>query len=183
MREKRESLRPPGSILIGGGARSGKSGYAQQRAEALPGPRIYLATAQAFDAEMEARIARHQAERGAAWAETIEEPFAVAAALKKAGDRCAVILVDCITLWLSNLLGRGAADAEILAAVQELGEVAARVPATVIIVTNEVGLGLVPEYPLGRRFRDLAGFANQALAAACDEVCFLLWGLPQRLKG
>ena len=169
-------------ILIGGGARSGKSRYAQQRAEELPAPRAYLATAQAFDAEMEARIACHRADRGPAWAATIEEPFAVAAALERAGGDFGVILVDCITLWLSNLLGRGDEDTAILEQVRGLGEAAVRAPATVIIVTNEVGLGLVPEYPLGRRFRDLAGFANQILAAACDEVCFSLWGLPQRLK-
>ncbi len=172
----------PGSILIGGGARSGKSRYAQQRAEALPGPRAYLATAQALDAEMEERIARHRADRGPAWKMTLEEPFAIAPVLERAGGDFGVILVDCVTLWLSNLLGRGDSDEGILQQVGELGETVTRVPADIIIVTNEVGLGLVPENPLGRRFRDLAGFANQILAAACEEVCFTLWGLPQRLK-
>ncbi len=170
------------SILVGGGARSGKSRYAQQRAEALPAPRVYLATAQAFDREMEIRIARHQAERGPEWAATIEEPLTPAAALMAAGERFETILLDCITLWLSNLMGRGDDDEAILAAVAELGRSFSLVAANIVVVTNEVGLGLVPEHPLGRRFRDLAGFANQELARSCDEVYFTLWGLPQRLK-
>ncbi|NPA24861.1 MAG: bifunctional adenosylcobinamide kinase/adenosylcobinamide-phosphate guanylyltransferase, partial [Deltaproteobacteria bacterium] len=156
--------------------------YAQQRAEALPGPRAYLATAQAFDREMELRIARHQAERGPEWAATIEEPLDPGVALAEAGGRFETVLVDCVTLWLSNLMGRGDDDEAILAAVAELGRSFSRTAANVVIVTNEVGLGLVPEHPLGRRFRDLAGFANQELARACDEVFFTVWGLPQRLK-
>jgi len=170
------------SVLVGGGARSGKSSYAQHRAEEAPGPRAYLATAQAFDDEMKARIARHRADRGPAWHTTIEEPLEVPAALVEAGEEFATILFDCVTLWLSNLIGRGDSDAEILAAVEKLARALPGIPANIIIVTNEVGLGLVPEHPLGRRFRDLAGFTNQILARGCDEVYFTVWGLPQKLK-
>jgi adenosylcobinamide kinase/adenosylcobinamide-phosphate guanylyltransferase len=175
-------IRPYRSILVGGGARSGKSSYAQRRAEELPGPRAYLATAEAFDDEMKVRIARHRADRGPAWQTTIEEPLQVQAALETAGREFATILFDCVTLWLSNLRGRGDGDDRILAAVAALAAALPGIDANIIVVTNEVGLGLVPEHPLGRRFRDLAGFANQILARECDEVYFTVWGLPQKLK-
>ncbi len=170
------------SVLVGGGVRSGKSGFAQKMAEAVPGRRAYLATAEALDAEMEKRIAKHQADRDDRWHKTIEEPLELTAALQSAGSEFAVILVDCLTLWLSNLMGRGDSDEQILATIDILAETINRSPATIILVTNEVGLGLVPEHPLSRRFRDLSGFANQRLAAACQEVYFTVWGLPQKLK-
>lgn len=170
------------SILIGGGARSGKSAFAQQMAEKADGRRLYLATAQAFDEEMRARIVRHQEDRGAAWPQTLEEPLELCRALQKASTANDIILVDCLTLWLSNLLGRGDSDQEILSTVDELASIMRQPTAMTILVGNEVGLGLVPEHPLGRRFRDLAGLANQKLAAACDEVYFTIWGLPQKLK-
>jgi adenosylcobinamide kinase/adenosylcobinamide-phosphate guanylyltransferase len=170
------------TILIGGGVRSGKSGFAQRMAEEMPGRRAYLATAQALDPEMEKRIARHQADRDERWHKTIEEPLELTAALRTASTEFDVILVDCLTLWLSNLLGREDGDEEILETVDTLADNLNRLPAAIILVTNEVGLGLVPEHPLSRRFRDLSGFANQRLAAACREVYFTLWGLPQKLK-
>ena len=170
------------SVLIGGGARSGKSSFAQKMAEGLPGRRVYLATAQALDREMEQRIAKHQADRGSAWHATIEEPLNLTDALQQASTDFDIILVDCITLWLSNLMGRDDQDQQILAEIDKLAASLNRLPATIILVSNEVGLGLVPEHPLGRRFRDLAGLANQRLARACREVYFTIWGLPQKLK-
>ncbi len=170
------------SILIGGGARSGKSSFAQKLAEELPGRRAYLATAQALDREMEKRIAKHQADRGADWHATLEEPLEITTCLQQAGSDFDIILVDCITLWLSNLLGRNDSDQQIFAEIDKLAASLNRLPATVILVSNEVGLGLVPEHPLGRRFRDLAGLANQRLAQTCKEVYFTIWGLPQKLK-
>ena len=170
------------SVLVGGGARSGKSSFAQKMAEELPGRRVYLATAQALDREMEQRIAKHQADRGSAWHATLEEPLNLTDCLQQASADFDIILVDCITLWLSNLMGRNDQDQQILEEIDKLAASLNRLPATVILVSNEVGLGLVPEHPLGRRFRDLAGLANQRLAQACQEVYFTIWGLPQRLK-
>ncbi len=170
------------SILIGGGARSGKSSFAQKLAEELPGQRAYLATAQALDQEMEKRIAKHQADRGSAWHETIEEPLELTASLQQASADFDIILVDCITLWISNLMGRNDSDQQIIEVIDNLANSMNQLPATIILVSNEVGLGLVPEHPLGRRFRDLAGLANQRLAQACQDVYFTIWGLPQKLK-
>ncbi len=170
------------SILIGGGARSGKSSFAQKMAEGLPGRRVYLATAQALDQEMEQRIAKHQADRGPDWHATFEEPLKLTCCLQQASSAFDIILVDCITLWLSNLMGRDDSDQQILKEIDTLAASLNELPATVILVSNEVGLGLVPEHPLGRRFRDLAGLANQRLAAACQEVYFTIWGLPQKIK-
>ncbi|MCD6429594.1 MAG: bifunctional adenosylcobinamide kinase/adenosylcobinamide-phosphate guanylyltransferase [Deltaproteobacteria bacterium] len=170
------------SILIGGGARSGKSSFAQKMAEELPGRRAYLATAQALDQEMEKRIAKHQADRGTNWHTTIEEPLELTGCLQQTSADFDIILVDCITLWLSNMMGRNDSDQQILQAIDALADSLNLLPATIILVSNEVGLGLVPEHPLGRRFRDLAGLANQRLAKACREVYFTVWGLPQKLK-
>ena len=170
------------SVLVGGGVRSGKSSFAQKMAEEMPSRRAYLATAQALDMEMEKRIAKHQAERDERWHKTIEEPLELTAALQTASAEFDIILVDCLTLWLSNLMGRDRSDEQILKTIDTLADNLNRLPATIILVTNEVGLGLVPEHPLSRRFRDLSGFANQRLAAACREVYFTVWGLPQKLK-
>jgi len=168
--------------LVLGGARSGKTGRAQGWAEALGRARLYLATGQAFDAEMAERIARHRAERGEGWS-TLEEPLDLPAALASA---CAapgapdVLLVDCLTLWLSNLMHHGrdpeAETAALLAAL-------AGASRPVILVSNELGLGLVPETPLGRAFRDAQGRLNQAVAAAVPDVVFVAAGLPLVLKG
>jgi len=170
------------SVLVGGGVRSGKSSFAQKMAENMPGRRAYLATAQALDLEMEKRIAKHQADRDERWHNTIEEPLELTAVLQAASAEFDIILVDCLTLWLSNLMGRDDSDEQILKTIDTLADKLNRLPATIILVTNEVGLGLVPEHPLSRRFRDLSGFANQRLAAACQEVYFTVWGLPQKLK-
>jgi adenosylcobinamide kinase/adenosylcobinamide-phosphate guanylyltransferase len=169
-------------VLVTGGARSGKSGFSESRLAALApgGPWLYVATAERRDdEEMAVRIARHQARRGAAW-RTVEAPRDVAGAL--AAPAAAGVLVDCITLWLTNLLLDGGSDEALLAAAEALGAAARACPVPVVLVTNEVGAGIVPEHPLGRRFRDLAGLVNQRLAAAADEVVLVACGLPLRLR-
>lgn len=165
--------------LVLGGARSGKSAFAQKAAEtaAGAGESILIATGQAFDDEMAERIARHQADRGESWT-TVEAPLALAAAIAVLpADATAV--VDCLTLWLSNQM---LADRDVDAACAELVEAVAACPARLWLVSNEVGLGIVPETPLGRRFRDDAGRLNQRLAATADEVYFVAAGLPLRMK-
>jgi adenosyl cobinamide kinase/adenosyl cobinamide phosphate guanylyltransferase len=168
-------------VLVTGGARSGKSRFAEARlAELAPmGPWRYVATAEPLDEEMRARIAHHRARRGDSW-RTVEAPRALAGALSPAGETA--ILVDCVTLWLSNLLCDGGDDAALFAAADEIAAAARAAAVPVVFVTNEVGAGIVPENALARRFRDLAGFVNQRLAAACDEVFFVAAGLPLRLR-
>ncbi|NWG30200.1 MAG: bifunctional adenosylcobinamide kinase/adenosylcobinamide-phosphate guanylyltransferase [Rhodocyclaceae bacterium] len=163
--------------LVLGGARSGKSGYAAQRAEATRLPVVYLATAQALDEEMRERIAHHRAERPDAW-RTVEEPLALAAALAReaAPGRC--LLVDCLTLWLSNLLLAGREE-EIEALIAALPAL----PGALILVSNEVGWGIVPENALARRFRDEQGRLNQRIAQLADRVTLIAAGLPLVLKG
>lgn len=165
-------------ILVGGGARSGKSTYAQDRALALAaGARpLYLATSDPTgDEEMLDRVRRHRDDRGDAF-DTVEAPRDLAGALN-AAPPTAVILVDCLTVWLANVL---MADGEVdLEAVLDAAR--SRTGHT-LFVTNEVGEGIVPMHPVSRRFRDESGFMNQRFAAACDEVVYLRFGLPQRLK-
>jgi len=160
-----------------GGARSGKSRYAEGLIAALPPPWGYIATAEAGDAEMAERIAAHRAWRSAQW-RTVEAPHDLAAALKTCESR--PVLVDCLTLWLSNLMLAGAdIDAEIARLETALGAATA----LVVLVANEVGSGLVPDHPLGRRFRDLQGILNQRIAARADRVVLVVAGLPLFLKG
>lgn len=167
------------STLVLGGARSGKSAFAQKAAEnaAVGGPPTLIATGQAFDDEMTERIARHQADRGESWV-TIEAPLDLPDAIAALPADAAAV-VDCLTLWLSNLM---LADRDVEAAATALLEAVAASPARLWLVSNEVGLGLVPETPLGRRFRDEAGRLHQRLAASVDEVYFVAAGLPLRLK-
>ena len=164
--------------LILGGARSGKSRYAQQRAEALAGRHVFIATAEAWDAEMAERIARHRADRDTRW-ETVDAPRDLAAALDAASGTGAVVLVDCLTLWASNLL---LADADMEEATDELRAAIARFDGGLILVANETGFGIVPDNALARRFRDAAGRINQAVAATADEVMLVVAGLPMRVK-
>ncbi|RMH44941.1 MAG: bifunctional adenosylcobinamide kinase/adenosylcobinamide-phosphate guanylyltransferase [Deltaproteobacteria bacterium] len=166
--------------LIGGGARSGKSAFALARATAAGPRRVYVATATAGDDEMRARIARHRAERGDAFV-TVEAPRDVAAALR-AAPPCDAVVVDCLTLWLANCLAAGAADADVLAEADDLIAAARGIPALVVVVTNEVGMGVVPPTPLGRRFRDLAGWVHQRVAAAADELYLAALGSVLRLR-
>jgi adenosylcobinamide kinase / adenosylcobinamide-phosphate guanylyltransferase len=166
------------SLLVLGGARSGKSAYAQRLAETFAAERLYLATAEAGDEEMAARIARHRTDRGEGWA-TLEEPIEVARALRAEARPGRVVVVDCLTLWLTNVMlaGRDAGQA-VAGLVQAIGALAG--PA--ILVSNEVGLGIVPEHSLGREFRDWQGRANREVAGACDAAVFIAAGLPLQLK-
>lgn len=167
-----------GTILVFGGARSGKSVYAESLFAPLPGPFLYLATGHASDDEMAERIDHHRARRGAQW-RTIEEPCDIAP-LVTADHAVQAILVDCVTLWLSNLMEAGR---DIETETAYLCEHLAQAPVPVVLVSNEVGMGLVPETPLGRAFRDAQGRVNQRLAAVCDRVVFVAAGLPLVLKG
>lgn len=166
------------TLLVLGGTRSGKSRYAQQRAEACSGALTYIATAQAFDAEMTERIDNHRSDRGPRWT-TLEAPINLPGAIGQASRDAGAVLVDCLTLWLSNLMladmERDAQTAALIAAIQ-------RCSCPLILVTNEVGLGIVPDNALARAFRDEAGHLNQAIAAAVHEVQFVAAGLPLRMK-
>jgi len=164
-------------ILITGGARSGKSVRAEARARAFAGKPVYIATAEALDAEMADRIARHRARRGNEWLER-ETPLELVAALDET-DGGGARLVDCLTLWLSNLLHAGR---DWTSATAALADALARQRSPVVLVTNEVGLGIVPDNALARRFRDAAGIMNQMIARAADEVEFVVAGLPVRIK-
>ena len=160
-------------VLVGGGARSGKSRWALERARKHGGRLVYIATAEALDDEMSARIAKHRAERDSAF-QTIEEPLELARAISTA--ECDAMVVDCLTLWLSNLMHRGQdrTDETIAAARDQSAEL--------IVVTNEVGCGIVPENALAREFRDRAGILNQRFAEAADEVYWMVFGQALRVK-
>jgi adenosylcobinamide kinase / adenosylcobinamide-phosphate guanylyltransferase len=168
-----------GRVLILGGARSGKSRYGERLAEESGLEPVYLATGEPGDEEMAARIAAHRARRCGAW-RTVEEPLELEAALAREAASGRALLVDCLTLWLSNLMAAGAA---LEARIAALAAAAARLPGLVVFVSNEVGLGLVPETPLGRAFRDAQGRLNQAMAEACDRLVLMVAGLPLMLKG
>ncbi len=170
-----ESLR---SLLVLGGARSGKSRYAGTLAENSGRRMVLIATAVAGDAEMTERILLHRQDRGPAWL-TIEEPMEIAGAMEREAGGDAIVVVDCLTLWLSNLMLDGA-DAD--AAVSRLSRLVAALRGPVILVSNEVGQGIVPRTPLGRGFRDAQGRLNQAMAAACDCVVLISAGIPMRIK-
>lgn len=167
--------------LILGGARSGKSRYAETLAQHSAREVIYIATAQAHDAEMHARIAHHRASRPAHW-QTVEEPIALAATLQHYATPRRLLLVDCLTLWLTNLLC--STETECLAReTQALLTCLPQLPADLLLVSNEVGLGIVPLGELTRRYVDHAGQLHQQLAAQADTVIFMVAGLPQVLKG
>jgi adenosylcobinamide kinase/adenosylcobinamide-phosphate guanylyltransferase len=167
------------SLLVLGGARSGKSRYAQSRAEALDGQLVFVATAQAFDEEMTDRIARHRDDRGERWI-TVEEPLELPAVIVAHADNQSVLLVDCLTLWASNLL---LADRDPAIAAREVADAIATARSPLMFVSNEVGLGIVPDNALARQFRDFAGTINQAVAAAVDEVVMVFAGIPMAVKG
>jgi len=170
----------PGSArltLVLGGARSGKSRYAESLVTALPAPWIYVATAEARDAEMAERIAAHQARRGAGW-RTLETPRNVVGALTAHGTT--PLLVDCLTLWLANAV---LASADVDAEIERLEAALTQAAAPIVLVANEVGFGIVPDNALGRRFRDLQGVLNQRIAARADRVVLVVAGLPLTIKG
>lgn len=166
------------TTLVLGGARSGKSRYAEGLADGHEGAKIYVASAEGGDAEMRARIASHRERRGAGWT-TIEAPLDAVGAIAGADGPDTFILFDCVTLWVSNLMAAGGdVEAEVARLAALLPDIAGRL----VIVSNEVGFGIVPDNALARAFRDEAGRANQMLAQAAGEVVFMLAGLPMRLK-
>jgi adenosylcobinamide kinase/adenosylcobinamide-phosphate guanylyltransferase len=173
-------------IYISGGARSGKSTFAEQKTCEFGTSVTYLATAQTLDSEMAERVQLHRERRGAGW-HTVEEPLAVAQALRECDGSSSAILFDCLTLWLSNLLfaheGLGEQRTErIQQEISQLKETLAAMTTPVILVSNEVGMGIVPENALARLFRDRAGSLNQQLAALADEAYVVISGIPLRLK-
>ena len=183
----REGETLPALSLVLGGARSGKSRYAESLVEGAAARGLYCATAEAEDEEMARRIAAHRARRalrqaadGGPFSQTVEAPLDLAAAIADNSVRETPLLVDCLTLWRSNLLCCGRCVEE---ETDRLGAGLESAPGPVVLVANEVGLGLVPETPLGRRFRDAAGLLNQRLAARADRVVFVAAGLPLVLKG
>jgi adenosylcobinamide kinase / adenosylcobinamide-phosphate guanylyltransferase len=159
-----------------GGARSGKSRFAEELAERSGPLRTYIATAEAFDGEMQSRIDKHRARRGEGW-QTIEAPLALSETLAACGSP--VVLVDCLTLWISNLMFR---DRDVASEINLLCAALERASGHVILVSNEVGMGIVPENALSRGFRDMQGLANQKVAAVADAVYFVAAGLPLTLK-
>ncbi|UHD45593.1 bifunctional adenosylcobinamide kinase/adenosylcobinamide-phosphate guanylyltransferase [Aureimonas altamirensis] len=167
------------SVFVLGGARSGKSAFAERLAAATGLERVYIATGQAFDAEMAARIDAHRRSRGDGW-RTVEAPHDLAQAICAEARSDRVLVVDCLTLWLSNVL---LADGDIAAAIDNLCSMLASADGTVIFVSNEVGLSIVPENALARAFRDHSGRMNQSIAALADEAWFVAAGLPLKLKG
>lgn len=178
-------------ILITGGARSGKSRYAQELAVKLGEPVLFVATATALDEEMRQRIARHRRERPASW-HTLEVTTGVGRRILEEVGGARVVLLDCVTLLVSNVLtdyhsqmeqaDLNRAEPAVMSEIRELTDCFSQTRANFIVVTNEVGLGLVPDSPLGRVYRDLLGKANQLLAQAADEVYFMVAGMPLRVK-
>jgi len=167
-------------ILVTGAARSGKSHYAERRSRELGERRLYIATAEAKDEEMAQRIAEHQNRRGRDWI-TIEEPLQLADTLTAQTGKIDCALVDCLTLWISNLLAVG--DTEyVTEKVAQLIDALLSLDFTVVFVTNEVGWGIVPVNLLARRFRDLSGWTNQRIAEAADEVILMVAGVPVTVK-
>ena len=183
-------------ILITGGCRSGKSAHAQHTAESLAGRHVYLATCPVSDEEMRARIARHQQQRRRHDWETVEEQVDLAGAILRTGsgtgsenDTGTIVLVDCLTLWVNNLMyeadrrGEHIEEDEVERLASQVLDVCKEHDPTVLFVTNEVGMGIVPDNALSRRYRDLVGRCNQVMAAGADEVRLVACGIPLILKG
>ncbi len=168
-------------ILVLGGCRSGKSTQALNLAESMGEQRVFVATCVPYDDEMRKRVKNHQAERSDAW-RTLEVPIDLAGAIAEQGPHTDVMLVDCLTLWMSNLLMENEDETHIRSHIEKLAEAVRRAPCTIVLVSNEVGAGIVPENPLARLYRDYAGWANQAMAAACDRVIWTVAGIPVTIK-
>ncbi len=168
-------------IFIVGGARSGKSTLAAGIAK-KHGKVAVIATGEPKDCEMKARIAKHRKNRPSNW-KTIEEPVDIASALDKTGDKFACVLIDCLTLWISNMMGKGYHDKRITAEAKSLLRTARKKKSLTILVSNEVGLGIVPENKMARDFRDTAGIVNQLTARQADKVYFTVSGIPLLIKG
>ena len=167
-------------IFVLGGASSGKSAFALKLCGKAT-PRAFVATGEPLDAEMDRRIRAHQKARGKGW-HTVEIPLSMTEWFRGQGSRYSGVVVDCLTLWLSNLLGKGVRPRQILVRLKEVLEASRAVPGHVVMVSNELGLGLVPGDPSSRQFRTLAGQVNQRVAETADEVYFVVSGIPLRLK-
>lgn len=170
------------NILITGGCRSGKSRHALLLAKEHSGKKIYLATAEALDKEMGKRIVKHKKERGKDWT-TIEEPIDIVGVVAREGDKAGLIILDCLTLWISNLLMQNQTANSILKRVKQLIQKCNESKATIVLITNEVGAGIVPENRLARDFRDISGETNQIIAQSFDEVVHMVSGIPVIIKG
>lgn len=176
------SLEKSKKILITGGARSGKSQHALNTVASYGKRKIYLATAQPLDHEMQERIENHRRMRGKDWI-TIEEPLRVSRVLKEIGESCDVVILDCLTFWISNLLTNYETDqGGIINEIKKLAQSAREFKGTLVIVSNEVGMGIVPENRLSRQFRDLTGYANQKIAEIADEIIMMVSGIPLKVK-
>ena len=172
----------PSITLITGGAKCGKSRYALSLCESMPGEKVFLATAESKDSEMAERIRRHQEERGSHW-RTVEEPLDVVGALSYNVSQHHVVLLDCVTLWLSNLMMEHGKDGErIFEEIRRLAGFLADCQGPVVVVSNEVGMGIVPADSMSRLYRDLAGQANQWIAAAAGSVVAMFSGIPLTIK-
>lgn len=169
----------PDLTLVLGGARSGKSRHAEGLVTALGGPRLYIATARVWDNEMAERVAAHRDDRGPGWT-TVEEPLDLTGALRRHAAGGTGVLVDCLTLWLTNLM---MAERDVEAETAALVATLATLPGRIVLVSNEVGLGIVPDNALARRFRDHAGRLHQAVAALAPTVVLTVAGLPLHVKG
>lgn len=175
-------------IFITGGSRSGKSRFALEKANSFSGKKVYIATAEPLDEEMRERIERHKKERGREWF-TMEEPLKLAELIRELKGQYDVILLDCLTLWLSNLM---MADKEVSGEIEEFIATLKKLkdspafslrPSAFFIVSNEVGMGIVPENELARKFRDMAGLLNQRVAELADEVYLMVSGIPVKIRG
>ena len=167
-------------VLITGGARSGKSRFAQELAMHEGRDVVFIATAAVRDKEMEQRVQRHRRSRPPQW-KTVEEEVNLVGAIEALAREPKTLIIDCITLWLSNLMEQGHEDEKICQEARRLGEILQRSPHSVILVTNEVGSGIVPENNLARRFRDLAGEVNQILASSAQECYLMVFGRPMKI--
>ena len=170
-------------VFITGGARSGKSSFALKEASLVPGRKAFIATAEAIDPEMKDRIERHRRDRGPDW-ETCEEPLRVSKAIEEMSESFDVLVLDCLTIWLSNVMWAGTdVDMEIENLVRTIERFSGNSPATLFIVSNEVGMGIVPENEMARKYRDLSGRLNQKVAEVSGEVYLTVAGIPVKIKG
>ena len=170
-------------VFIVGGCRSGKSKYALQTAEKIVAKcRIYIATCVPQDDEMKQRVAQHQKQRNSTWV-TVEEPLDLTRAITENSRKADVVLIDCLTLWMSNLLMQTQDEAALKNKIEHLVQALSQADCPVVVVSNEVGGGIVPENPLARQFRDIAGWANQSVAACADRVVWMVAGIPVTVKG
>ncbi len=168
-------------VLVIGGCRSGKSRFAVDYARGYKS-KFFVATCEALDEEMKKRVKKHQEDRGPGWT-TVEAPLELPDAIARCGAEADVILVDCLTLWISNMILKGKTEEDVMSRTDELLKSIQEIDSAVILVSNEVGTGIVPENPMARMFRDVAGMVNQKVAACADKVVWMVAGIPVEVKG